>query len=45
VPLGADRISPDTTLAAVLDDLTSGATHAHFGFDVDGLSLHATEMA
>lgn len=44
VPLGVSRRSPDDTLRAVLDDLTRGGTHAHFGFDVDGLSLRATDM-
>jgi uncharacterized protein (TIGR03083 family) len=43
-PLGVSRRSPDDTLRAVLDDLTRGGTHAHFGFDVDGLSLRATDM-
>lgn len=45
VPLGVSRRSPDDTLRAVLDDLTRGGTHAHFGFDVDGLSLRANDMA
>ena len=45
VPLGADRLSSDATLVAVLDDLTRGGTHAHFGFDIDRLGLHATDLA
>jgi uncharacterized protein (TIGR03083 family) len=44
VPLGASRRSPDETLRVVLDDLTLGGTHAHFGFDVEGLNLTATDM-
>lgn len=44
VPLGVRRRSPDDTLRAVLDDLTVGGTHAHFGFDLGGLSLRATDM-
>ena len=44
VPLGVERRSPDETMRAVLDDLTSGGTHAHFGFDIDGLHLRATDM-
>ena len=44
VPLGVRRRSPDETLRVVLDDLTRGGTHAHFGFDLDGLSLRATDM-
>jgi len=44
VPLGVSRRSPDETLRAVLDDLTRGGTHAHFGFDLDGLGLRATDI-
>jgi uncharacterized protein (TIGR03083 family) len=44
VPLGVPRRSPDETLRAVLDDLTRGGTHAHFGFDLEGLTLSATDM-
>ena len=44
VPLGVERRSSDETLRVVLDDLTRGGTHAHFGFDVTGLSLQATDM-
>lgn len=44
VPLGVERRSSDETLRVVLDHLTRGGTHAHFGFDVTGLSLQATDM-
>jgi uncharacterized protein (TIGR03083 family) len=44
VPLGVKRPSPDETVRVVLDDLTRGGTHAHFGFELDGLSLRATDM-
>lgn len=44
VPLGVKRRAPDETVRVVLDDLTHGGTHAHFGFDLDGLSLRATDM-
>ncbi len=44
VPLGVSQRSPDESLRAVLDDLTYGGTHAHFGFDLDGLGLRATDM-
>jgi len=44
VPLGVKRRSPDETLRVVLDDLTVGGTHAHFGFDLGGLGLRATDM-
>ena len=44
VPLQRGRRSTDEDLRAVLDDLTSGGAHAHFGFDLDGLGLRATDM-
>ncbi|HUY65530.1 MAG TPA: maleylpyruvate isomerase family mycothiol-dependent enzyme [Acidimicrobiales bacterium] len=44
VPLGASRRSPDGTIRAVLDDLTVGGTHTHFGFDLDGINLQATDL-
>jgi uncharacterized protein (TIGR03083 family) len=44
VPLGVPRLSPAPTMRFVLDDLTRGGTHAHFGFDLTGLSLQATDL-
>ena len=44
VPLGVPRLSPAETMLFVLDDLTRGGTHAHFGFDLTGLSLQATDL-
>jgi hypothetical protein len=44
VPLGAQRRSPDGAVRAVLDDLTRGGSHAHFGFDLAGVSLTATDI-
>jgi uncharacterized protein (TIGR03083 family) len=44
VPLGVPRRSPNETIRFVLDDLTRGGTHAHFGFDLSGLSLRATDI-
>jgi uncharacterized protein (TIGR03083 family) len=44
VPLGIDRPPREKTLRAVLDDLTWGGTHAHFGFDLGGLRLEATDF-
>lgn len=44
VPLGLSCQSPEETLRAVLDDLTQGGTHAHFGVALTGLSLRATDM-
>jgi uncharacterized protein (TIGR03083 family) len=43
VPLGKRR-PPDETLRTVLNDLTQGGIHTHFGFDLDGLKLRATDM-
>lgn len=44
VPLGTSSSSTTEDLRIVLDDLTSGGAHAHFGFDVAGLRLGATDM-
>lgn len=44
VPLGVDRRSSDETIRMVLDDLTDGGTHAHFGFDLTGIKLQATDV-
>ncbi len=43
VPLGVSHGSSET-LRVVLDDLTIGGTHGHFGFDIGGLTLVATDM-
>jgi uncharacterized protein (TIGR03083 family) len=44
VPLGEPRRSPDATLQIVLDDLTQGGGHAHFGTDISGRTLQATDI-
>lgn len=44
VPLGQSRRAPEETVRAVLDDLTEGGTHAHFGVALVGLRLRATDM-
>ena len=44
VPLGLRREAPDEALRTVLDGLTSGGAHQHFGFDIEGLALRATDM-
>ena len=44
VPLGVTRRSSDETIRAVLDGLAGGGAHAHFGFDLTGLSLCATDI-
>jgi uncharacterized protein (TIGR03083 family) len=44
VPLGAARRCPDETIRVVLDDLTAGGGHAHFGIAIDGRHLQATDL-
>src|SRR5438132_6817525 len=44
LPLGEPRRASDTAMRAVLVDLTEGGGHAHFGTDIRGRSLHATDI-
>jgi len=44
VPLGVPRRSPDDTIRIVLDDLTRGDVHEHFGTSIKGRSLQATDL-
>ncbi|HEX6476843.1 MAG TPA: maleylpyruvate isomerase family mycothiol-dependent enzyme [Acidimicrobiales bacterium] len=44
VPLGEPRRSPDATIGLVLDDLTRGGAHDHFGTDIAGRTLQATDI-
>ncbi len=44
VPLGRPRRVPEDTIRVLLDDLTRGGGHAHFGVDIDGRSLQATDL-
>ncbi|MHB8289119.1 MAG: maleylpyruvate isomerase family mycothiol-dependent enzyme [Acidimicrobiales bacterium] len=44
VALGEPRRSPDPTIVAVLDGLTTGGGHAHFGTDIDGRTVQATDI-
>jgi uncharacterized protein (TIGR03083 family) len=44
VPLGASRCSPDETIRVVLDDLTAGGGHAHFGVVIKGRRLQASDL-
>jgi uncharacterized protein (TIGR03083 family) len=44
VPLGVPRRVPEETIRVVLDDLTRGGGHAHFGVDIDGRRLQATDL-
>ncbi len=44
VPLGAARLAPDATMRVILDDLTSGGVHEHFGIDIEGRLLQASDV-
>jgi uncharacterized protein (TIGR03083 family) len=44
VPLGVPRRSPDETIRVVLDDLTGGGGHEHFGTALAGRSLQSTDL-
>jgi uncharacterized protein (TIGR03083 family) len=44
VPLGVQRRSPDGTIRIVLDDLTKGGGHEHFGTSIAGHTLRATDL-
>ncbi|MDX2849106.1 maleylpyruvate isomerase family mycothiol-dependent enzyme [Streptomyces sp. PA03-3a] len=44
VPLGTRRRVPGETLGILLDDLTAGGGHAHFGVAVEGRLLRATDL-
>lgn len=44
VPLGIRRHVADETMRFILDDLTSGGVHAHFGTDIGGRRLEATDL-
>jgi hypothetical protein len=44
VPLGVPRRSPDDTIRIVLDDLTKGGVHEHFGTSIEGRRLEATDL-
>lgn len=44
VPLGEPPRSPEEAIRAVLDGLTRGGGFAHFGTDISGRALHATDI-
>jgi uncharacterized protein (TIGR03083 family) len=44
VPLGVPRRVPEETIRVILDDLTQGGGHEHFGANIDGRSLQATDL-
>jgi uncharacterized protein (TIGR03083 family) len=44
VPLAEPRRTSDTAIRTVLDDLTEGGGHAHFGTDIQRRRLHATDI-
>ena len=44
VPLRAPRVSSDEAMRVVLDDLTEGGAHTHFGTDISGREFSATDL-
>jgi len=44
VPLGETRFVPDDTIRVVLDDLTQGGAHEHFGIDIEGRLFEASDL-
>lgn len=44
VPLGAPACASKEALETVLTDLTEGGGHEHFGTDIDGVRLRATDL-
>ncbi len=44
VPLGVPRRSADRAIRIILDDLTAGGGHAHFGTGIAGRRLEATDL-
>ncbi|MFF3467769.1 maleylpyruvate isomerase family mycothiol-dependent enzyme [Streptomyces sp. NPDC001984] len=44
VPLRVPRRSSDEAMIVVLDGLTDGGGHSHFGVEIDGRSLQATDI-
>ena len=44
VPLGLARRTPDETIRVVLTDLTEGGIHEHFGTDISGRRLEASDL-
>ena len=43
-PLGVPRLPPDDTIRIILDDLTKGEVHQHFGTSIEGRTLQATDL-
>lgn len=43
-PLAAPRLPSDDTMRVILDDLTSGGGHDHFGVDLTGRRFEATDL-
>jgi uncharacterized protein (TIGR03083 family) len=44
VPLGIERRPSDETMRVVLDDLTAGGIHEHFGTVITGRKVEATDL-
>jgi uncharacterized protein (TIGR03083 family) len=45
VPLGTQRVASDPAIRIVLDDLAERGGHAHFGTNIQGRTLHATDIS
>ncbi len=45
VPLGEKRTAPDSAVRVVLDDLAQGGATEHFGVNIAGRSLEATDIS
>jgi len=43
-PLGAPRLQSDDTMRFILDDLTEGGGHEHFGIDIANRRFEATDL-
>jgi uncharacterized protein (TIGR03083 family) len=44
VPLGKPRLAPDETMRVILDDLTQGGVHEHFGIEIKGRRFEASDF-
>jgi hypothetical protein len=45
VPIGHPRLASDETMRLILNDLTTGGIHEHFGMDIEGRAILADDIA
>jgi uncharacterized protein (TIGR03083 family) len=45
VPIGHTRLASDETMRLILNDLTTGGIHEHFGIDIAGRSIVADDIS